>query len=733
MTRPRRAAFAQGFVTLLSAGALVPLAASAADEEITSASKMPQVVVQGAQDKEESPYRTGGDVQVITREEIELRHFSNVKEAIERVPGVQISSPGYRAYEYGTTFGEEISINGDAGVLVMVDGRRLDNDASSFGGARSKSKNPIDLVTGIDSIERIEVIKGSGGAAYGAEASGGIINITTRQGRDGQETNANLAGGSWGHRNYALAQSGPVFSDTFRYFVSGSYEDSHDTKYKDDDTGNTLTYLDTHYRNANANIRLDKDLTDNQDLSLFYTWSHSKDGYPITAPDSDTLDLFYDSKMPSSSTAPGYRNWFIYDAQLQSYSEDNVSDADLKYTFDKSDGLRSFVRAYRNRRMYYTRDFAGLFGTQLKNVTPALIDRALTSAGTRRHESVDGAEVQYGHKLGRNNLMAGLDYRESEFETVNVSRATHTFVHRDTYKGFVQDKIELTSRWTMSPGLIYSRYSTIKRTAADGSTTERGNSDKVTYAFHTNYTFDLIGDVYFSWQQIFRPKANSDYDSETTVPLHDEEGDAWTAGIRKKLADKTFLAVNYQLTDMSNAIARYSIFDPNAVNTGSPTGFGNFVARSVNSTQKKRALNLVANHQFTENWAVTASYTYVMDHFAAKDYAINPNDTTNINALINRFRPPNTYEADVVFGMNRFSATLTAQLYTGNDTRYFSDNQFAVFGLVANYDLLDRTRLYLTVDNLTNTAWENKASASYLAGAFPQPGRNFMAGVQQKF
>jgi iron complex outermembrane receptor protein len=329
--------------------------------------------------------------------------------------------------------------------------------------------------------------------------------------------------------------------------------------------------------------------------------------------------------------------------------------------------------------------------------------------------------------------MAGLDYRESEFEAVNVSRGTHTFVNRDAYKGFLQDKIELTSRWTISPGVLHSSFASVKSIAENESVTEKGDSSATTFAFHSNYTFDLIGDLYVSYQQIFRPLSNFDYDSQTTVKLRDERGNAWTAGIRKKLSASTFLSVNYQLTDMTNAIGRYSIFDEAAVNTSSPTGLGAFVNRSVNATQKKKALNLVANHQFNANWAVAASYTFVMDEFAAKGFELNPDDRTNVNALINRFRPPNTYQADIVFGLDRFSTTLTAQLYTGSDTAYFSDNRFAVFGLVANYDLFEKTRLYLTVDNLTNEAWENKASASYGPGAFPQPGRNFMAGIQQKF
>ena len=74
--------------------------------------------------------------------------------------------------------------------------------------------------------------------------------------------------------------------------------------------------------------------------------------------------------------------------------------------------------------------------------------------------------MQLAHEFGINHVMFGLDYRESEFESINVARAQHTFVNRDAYKAYLQDKLDLTSRWTLSPGVLYNRYSTIKRTSA---------------------------------------------------------------------------------------------------------------------------------------------------------------------------------------------------------------------------------------------------------------------------
>lgn len=43
---------------------------------------------------EQSYSRTGGDVTVITRQDIEKKHFQNITDAVKRVPGVHINDIG---------------------------------------------------------------------------------------------------------------------------------------------------------------------------------------------------------------------------------------------------------------------------------------------------------------------------------------------------------------------------------------------------------------------------------------------------------------------------------------------------------------------------------------------------------------------------------------------------------------------------------------------------------------
>lgn len=45
---------------------------------------------------EQSYYRTGGDVEVVNRKEIEDHHYNSISEAIKSIPGVTFSNPGYR-------------------------------------------------------------------------------------------------------------------------------------------------------------------------------------------------------------------------------------------------------------------------------------------------------------------------------------------------------------------------------------------------------------------------------------------------------------------------------------------------------------------------------------------------------------------------------------------------------------------------------------------------------------
>ena len=64
---------------------------------------------------EQSYYRTGGDVDVVTSEEIEKKHYTTITNAVRMIPGVRVSETGYRNNNYGGgyAYSDQIMINGD--------------------------------------------------------------------------------------------------------------------------------------------------------------------------------------------------------------------------------------------------------------------------------------------------------------------------------------------------------------------------------------------------------------------------------------------------------------------------------------------------------------------------------------------------------------------------------------------------------------------------------------------
>lgn len=128
---------------------------------------------------EESARAAPYSVSVIEANEIRASGASSVNEAISRLLGIPASldtSGGGNASLDLRGFGG----TADRNQVVVVDGRRLRLDDLS---ATNLAVVPI------ETIERIEVIRGSGTVQYGEGATGGVIVITTKAGKGVERRN----------------------------------------------------------------------------------------------------------------------------------------------------------------------------------------------------------------------------------------------------------------------------------------------------------------------------------------------------------------------------------------------------------------------------------------------------------------------------------------------------------------------------------------------------------------
>lgn len=749
---------------------------------------------------EQSYYRTGGDVKVITREEIEKRHYTDLTEAIKRIPGVTFQNPGYRGGEYGYQFyNNGVSINGDTRVIILVDGRRVDNAASTRIGSNTKSGSKstgvnLDQVTNMENVDKIEVIKGPGASVYGPDALGGVINIITRKGGNNNTGSIDVSTGSWHKHKYALSYSGSAGKDnSWHYFLSANRDMSGDTKYRDGIVGGNGTLGGSKWKEDGVNIRLDKDFNDKQSLKVWYNFKEGKDGYPIAVPnlkywnEKDWNDIIFKATvgqldennkliggtLTGDARNPGYHNLYALDGQVYgSFSRFKNNDWDIQYIFDKDNGMESFIRVYDQNHRYAHRDKyqwyvngrgagaayeaafpAGATNEQLSqwiadNLAPFpdgdqnKVQEWLEKTGgvaqeptSWREEKNRGVQLQYAKSVGVNDIIASVTYDKSKNFSKKRSTdgsLTESHVTRSSVLGYIQDKIHLSDKWDITPAIRYSKYSSFDTSNASGTTKGKGDTHLLTPVINTQYMFDDTSSMYFGWTKVFRPLKQGDYTSVDGVfhtPLEDEKGDAWTLGYKKDLSDKTSVAVHYDWTRMSNAIATLPILD---IDTGDIT------RTAVNAKEEKKSFNLTLDHQFDDHFTLSASYSHMKDKWKAKkgwilDSSWGYSDDDDINTAINSLRPANHYALNLSYENGKLYTGLLTNWYTGCSEHAFTDKQFLVLDWNINYEVTKDLTAYALVTNLTNEAYETSYNSWNGVGSSAMPGRCFMIGMKYKF
>ncbi|HHH19775.1 MAG TPA: TonB-dependent receptor, partial [Campylobacterales bacterium] len=147
--------------------------------------KLDDIVITSATKTSQSLSNVTANVDVITAQELEERHYQSVTEAIHSLSGIDLNSNG------GLGQTSQLYLRGfdNNKVLVLIDGIRY-NDVSSLSGA-----SLADLM--VSDIQQIEVVKGPQSGIWGADASAGVISITTKHAKEGVALSASQEFGSF--------------------------------------------------------------------------------------------------------------------------------------------------------------------------------------------------------------------------------------------------------------------------------------------------------------------------------------------------------------------------------------------------------------------------------------------------------------------------------------------------------------------------------------------------------
>lgn len=213
--------------------------------------KLPEIVVTASRTAEASS-ETSASVSVFTRADINRLRPASVQELLTHVPGVQVANYGGR----GAAYGLYIRGTSTAQSLILIDGVRV--GSATMGGASLQYLS-------VDQIERVEVLRGSRSAVYGADAMGGVVQIFTRRSQgEGLTPSVRLAGGTHNTQEYSLGLSGGNAQTRFSLNASLEETDGFDrtrASYPSDAD-------DDAYRNRSLSMSLSHRFNDDLEAGL---------------------------------------------------------------------------------------------------------------------------------------------------------------------------------------------------------------------------------------------------------------------------------------------------------------------------------------------------------------------------------------------------------------------------------------------------------------------------------
>ncbi|CAA6814183.1 MAG: Unknown protein [uncultured Sulfurovum sp.] len=214
------------------------------------------------------------NVNVITAQEIEERHYTTVTEALNSLPGISFTANG----GLGQTASLRLRGFDPKQTMVLIDGIRY-NDLTSAAGAAFEH-----LL--IDDIERIEVIKGAQSGIWGADAAAGVINIISKDAKKGFNFQVSQEFGSF---NTSKSKLGVSYKNDDFYIKASTVQLDSDSFTAQVPRNQELNdFEDDHYQNKSTNLKAGFTINSTNKIDITHTIldaTNEFDGgfFPLTA------------------------------------------------------------------------------------------------------------------------------------------------------------------------------------------------------------------------------------------------------------------------------------------------------------------------------------------------------------------------------------------------------------------------------------------------------------------
>jgi iron complex outermembrane receptor protein len=608
---------------------------------------------------------------VITKEDIANSTAKDIPGVLRNQVGVHVTdiSGNRRTYRVDLRgFGETAQAN----TLVLVDGRRINQpDLSGTDWA----------LIPLDRVERIEIIRGGRGAVlYGDNASGGVINIITKEG-DQFETGATVAAGSYDTLSASAYVSGTrndlSFALSGSYYDSDGYRDNSGSEAKD--FGLNLGYFIEDAAKINVSVGYHTDDTGLPGALLESELAAGASRTSTTHPDDFAdIDDHFIKVLPE-----------IY------FLDDSLFQLDVSFRERESTFFSSFTGG----------TFEGDTEIETVILSPQFIFK----------ESVFGFD---------NNLTFGVDYVKAKEDIVNTTftgiPSTDEFkLEKENHGYYIHDEFYPHEKLALSLGY---RHDEVEYTF-DPSTPDKADFDESLFTAGINYNYHNESYVYFSFSESFRypviDEAFNFFTNTIDTTLVPQTSDDYEIGIRHHFTNSFWVNFNLFRIDTVNEI----FFNPSK---------GLFGANdNLDGKNRREGVEITLGKTINN---VTLRGTYAFTDTEIRSGQFEGNQVPNV--------PEHQATADVVYAVTEGLTISLSGIYVGE--RLLESDFANTFPDQDHYVLLNskikyKCKNYTAFVDINNILDEEYSEFGVLGGFpvepafYPSPEINFLIGVSAAF
>ncbi|MCX5687165.1 MAG: TonB-dependent receptor [Candidatus Omnitrophica bacterium] len=636
---------------------------------------------------EQSDYEATSNVTVIGSKEIKSSHSRNI-------PEVLMEKAGLNVYNNSSDKTNKVDIRGFAdtsitNVLVLIDGRKI---------------NPVDtsapdwLQIPVESIERIEVVRGAGSVLYGDNAVGGVINIITKKGAGKFSGRIGTMMGSYKARQDDIEIQGQ--EKQISYYIYSKYYSTEGYR-----ANNSLTAKD-------ANARVDFDATDLLSLGISGGWHKDNYGMPGGLDDQGNLNKYGRRGSAMDLDYALTKDRYV---KLSVEAKPQFHDSDLgKFTIDYS---------YRNRDAFSWFYYDGY---------PMGTSYSIDTRGVTVKDVYD--KVINGRKL---NIVTGVDYydikhtiRGSEWNTDDLSiyKDELGFYNYSGYEAFKNLFLNGGARYQKAKYRFDQKSPSIAYITSAPSETVFDGGMKYEYAKDSN--------VYLDVKETFRFLATDEWYSTALPPtftaaglntnLKQQTGIQYEFGIKHNFHDLLTLKATPYWIDIDN-----EIYVNPTVYPGNNENYPKTRRKGIELGLKADLLKL-KKVPFLDKFEFFTNYTYLEPKFRGGVY--NNKDIPMV--------PRQQYNSGISAGFKNYDIFLAGRFigdrYAINDTNNELSKVKSYFVLDGKLSYKkDFLEIYAGINNIFSEKYSEYVAKSTGSSTkkvyYPAPERSFELGAIYKW